>query len=140
MNESMQKNINLIGRILLGLIFLMSAIGKITDFEGTSAYMAAQNMPMVPVFLVGAIVTLLIGATSLILGFKARIGATLLIIFLIPASLIFHAFWTLEGDAVQPQMINFMKNLSIMGGLLIIVANGAGGRSLDAKLSGTNES
>ena len=133
MSESMQNGISLVGRILLGLIFLMSGFGKITDFEGTSGYMAAYNMPAIPILLTGAIVFLLAGSLSLILGFKARLGASLLIIFLIPASLIFHAFWTLEDMEQRMQMINFMKNLSIMGGLLTIIAHGPGGISLDAK-------
>jgi putative oxidoreductase len=84
--------------------------------------------------LVGAIVFLIAGSVSVILGYKARIGALLLLTFLVLASYYFHAFWNLEGQAQQEQMIQFMKNLSMMGAMLFIVANGSGPMSLDAWL------
>ncbi len=111
----------LLGRILLGLIFVMSGLTKITGFEATQQQMAAQGMPLTAVFLVGAIVVEVLGGLSVILGLWARGGAAALILFLIPATLIFHTDF-----GQQTQVIMFLKNLSIMGGLLFVVAFGSG--------------
>lgn len=124
---------SLVGRILLALIFLVSAFGKITGWSQTAQLMASKGFPLVPLFLFGAIVFELVGNLSLMLGFKAKIGAILLIIFLIPATLIFHNFWAYQGMEQQMQMIQFMKNISMLGGLLIVVSFGAGPLSIDSK-------
>ena len=101
--------------------------------------------------LVGAILFLVVGSLSLIVGFKARIGAFLLLIFLVLATYFFHDFWTWPQDAMwvlssdsdvqlpvaQIEMISFMKNLALMGAMLFIVANGAGPLSVDARLAST---
>lgn len=121
----MKKFASLIGRILLALIFLMSGVSKIGDFAGTQAYMESYGMPATAVFLVGAIVFEVAGALMIMLGYYARVGAIALIVFLIPATLIFHMDF---GD--RTQMIMFMKNLSIMGGLLFVTAYGPGSYSL----------
>lgn len=121
----MKKFAPLIGRILLALIFLMSGVSKIGDFAGTQAYMESYGMPATAVFLVGAIVFEVAGALMIMLGYYARVGAIALIVFLIPATLIFHMDF---GD--RTQMIMFMKNLSIMGGLLFVTAYGPGSYSL----------
>lgn len=117
----MKKYAPLIGRLLLGLIFVMSGINKISSFAGTQQYMASQGIPMTSLFLVGAIAVEVLGGLSVILGYKARWGAAVLFAFLIPATLIFH---TNFGN--QTQMIMFLKNLSIMGGLLFVITHGAG--------------
>src|SRR5262249_56369173 len=87
------------------------------------------------VMVVGAIGFLLVGSVSVIVGYKARFGAALLFTFLVLASYYFHAFWKLEGQEQQMQMIHFMKNLSMMGAMLFIMANGAGPMSLDSWLA-----
>lgn len=125
-----------VGRILLALIFFSSGIGKIFTFDGTTQYMAAQGMPMPVLFLVGAIAVEILGGLSIIVGFKARWGALALIGFTVVASLIFHPFWALEGMERQIQMIMFMKNLSMIGGLLLVVAYGAGRLSIDQRTAG----
>lgn len=121
----------LIGRVLLAMVFLMAGYSKITGWEGTSAYMASVGMPLVPVFLVGAIAAEVLGGLSLILGVKARWGAAALFLFLIPATLVFHAFWNLSGPEQGLQTMMFIKNLAIMGGLAMITAFGSGRFSLD---------
>ncbi len=119
----------LFGRILLVLIFLQSGIGKIENFEATAQYMANQGMPYTNFFLVGAIFFELVGSITVILGYFARFGALLLLIFLIPTTLIFHNIF------VDPKMmIHFMKNVSMFGGCLILLASGAGRFSLDGLL------
>ena len=117
----------LIGRILVVLIFLKSGAGKIDNFGGTAQYMASHGIaPYTNFFLVGAIFCELAGSITLILGYYARFGAVLLLIFLIPTTLIFHSNF---GDQIQ--MIMFMKNVSMFGGLLVLLAVGAGRFSLD---------
>lgn len=115
----MQSYALLLGRVLLGLIFVMSGISKITGFESTQQYMASHGIPLTAVFLVGAIVVEILGGLSIILGLWARAGAAALVLFLIPATVIFH---TEFGQ--RTQMIMFLKNLSIMGGLLLLMAHG----------------
>jgi putative oxidoreductase len=109
----------LLARVLLGLIFVMSGFSKITGFESTQQYMASYGLPLTAVLLVGAIVVEILGGLSIILGLWARAGAAALVLFLIPATLIFH---TEFGQ--RTQMIMFLKNLSIMGGLLLLMAHG----------------
>ena len=125
----------LVGRVLLVLIFLLSSGNKISNFSEVQGYMASQGMPATAVFLVGAIVFLVIGGLSVLLGFKARVGAVLLIAFIVPASLIFHNFWAYEGQQQQQQMIHFMKNIAILGALISIAATDVRGWRLDEKLS-----
>ena len=119
----------LIGRILLVLIFINSGIGKIGNFEGTAQYMAKSGMPFPHFFLVGAIFLELAGGLCVVLGYFTRFGAFLLVIFLIPTTLIFHT-----NFADQNQVIMFMKNVSMFGGCLVLLASGAGRYSLDSLL------
>ncbi|MFT5523777.1 MAG: putative oxidoreductase [Pirellulaceae bacterium] len=138
------------GRVMLGTIFLMSAVGnKIPKFSQVSQYMTSEGVPAADMMLVGAIVFLVAGSLSIILGFKARVGASLLLVFLLLATYFFHDFWTQPADAMwvlssneavkmpvqQIEMISFMKNLALMGAMLFIIANGSGPMSLDDKLA-----
>lgn len=122
----------LIGRLLLGSIFLLSGINKIADPAGTQGYMVAMGMTWATtVFYVGAVAIEVGGGLSLWLGYWTRIGAGLLIAFMIPTTLIFH---TNFGD--MNQMIHFMKNLAMTGGLLYLATYGPGPLSLDRRTSG----
>ena len=120
-----QKKLNnllsLAARVLLSALFLMSGINKILNPADTQQYMASYGMPLTGLFLMGAIALELAGGLSVLLGYKSRWGVIALIIFLIPATLIFHT-----NFADQMQTIQFMKNLAILGGLLMIVQNGSG--------------
>jgi putative oxidoreductase len=120
----------LVGRALLSSIFIISGWGKITGFSGTAAYMASKGMPIPDVLLVAAIIIELGGGLMVLLGWKARWAALAIFLFVIPTTLIFHAFWAVDAAQVQNQMINFMKNLAIMGGLLYVMAYGSGPYSL----------
>jgi len=122
---------SLIGRILLVLIFLNSGIGKIGNFEGTAQYMAKFSMPNTSFFLFGAIFLELVGSITAILGYYTRFGALLLLIFLVPTTLIFHA-----NFADRMQVIQFMKNVSMFGGCFLLLASGPGRLSLDYFLRG----
>jgi len=131
MKPTIQSCITVAGRVLLSLIFIVSGLTKIANWSGTAQYMASKGMIAVPFFLAMAILFELAGGLSVLTGFKARWGALALVLFLVPVTAIFHNFWTLQGMEQQMQMIHFMKNLAIMGGLLSIVARGAGLASVD---------
>lgn len=125
----------LLARILLAAIFIMAGLSKIGGFSGTQAYMAFRGMPATAFFLVCAMLVEIGGGLSVLVGYKARIGAFLLFLFLIPATLIFHTALggAFPAEQVQLQQAMMMKNLAIMGGLLAIAVHGAGGLSLDAR-------
>ena len=138
MNNQVRAIVNIGGRIMLATVFLMSAVGnKIPNFGKVADYMTAQGVPAAQVMLVGAIVFLIVGSLSIILGFKTRIGAGLLIVFLALATYYFHDFWTFAPDSqdFQMQMIQFLKNLGLAGAMVILIANGAGPGSLDNRLA-----
>lgn len=129
----LQGPLAVLGRICLSTVFLMSAIGnKIPKFNEVAGFMAQAGVPAPRPMLVGAIIFLTAGSLSVILGYKARLGALLLAIFLVLATYFFHAFWKETEEAAQvEQMIQFMKNLSMFGAMLLIMATGSGPMSLD---------
>ena len=115
----------LTGRIFLAMIFLASAFGKITNFDGTTRYMAASGMPWTAFFCVAAVTIEILGGVSLVLGFYSKAGAMGLLLYMVPVTLIFHL--GLE------QRLHLLKNMAIMGGLLQVAAFGPGRISLDHK-------
>ncbi len=123
-----------LGRVMLCTIFLTAAVGnKIPHFSSIAELMGKKGIPEPKLMLVGAIVFLIVGSISIIVGYKARFGALLLLVFLVLATYYFHDFWALpDPQAQQEQMIQFMKNLSMMGAMLLIIATGSGPASLDA--------
>ena len=137
MNPKMESGLTLLGRCLLSLIFILSGLGKIGDWSGTAGFMAAKGMVAVPFFLTMAILLELCGGLSVLLGFKARLSAWALVVYLIPVSLIFHNFWAFTGAEQRMQMINLRKNLAIMGGLLLVALRGAGKPCIDGHGSST---
>ncbi|MFB6346605.1 MAG: DoxX family protein [bacterium] len=127
MNNS-NDSVLLSGRILLAAIFVMSGITKLTQFGGTVDQIASVGVPLATVAAVGAILVEVGGGLSVVFGYKARLGTWLLFLFLIPTTLLFHNPVTMEG-----QTIPFLKNLSIMGGLLVVAGAGAGRLALDSE-------
>ncbi len=123
----MPKNYSqLIARILLSGVFIQSGISKIFNSDGTREFMVSRGLP--GFLLIPTIIVLLVGGVSILIGYKARLGAWLLIGFLIPATLIFHTDFPQEKIA-------FFKNLGLIGGLLLITSFGAGLFSLDRESS-----
>ena len=123
----------LVGRILLALLFVIAGFGKIAGFDGTVGYMASKGLPMPQVLLVLTILLELGGGLLLMIGWKVRWVTLAFCLWLIPTTLIFHKFWGIEAAQVQNQMNHFLKNVSIMGGMLLLWASGPGAYSVDKK-------
>ncbi len=121
----------LAGRILIALIFLFAGFGKVTGFEGTVGYIASKSLPLPQLAAIGAIIVELGGGLMLVAGWKARWAATALFVFTALTALFFHNFWAAAPDQAQNQMIHFMKNISMMGGLLFVIVHGSGPLSVD---------
>jgi putative oxidoreductase len=129
--EALNRFGPLVGRILIAFIFLFAGYGKITGFEGTVGYIASKGMPLPQLAAIGAIIIEVGGGLMMVLGLRARWAAAALCVFTLLAALIFHDFWALTGAQAQDAMIHFMKNISMMGGLLFVVVHGSGPLSLD---------
>jgi len=129
--ESGKNVAALVGRVLLALMFVWAGFGKIIGYEGTAGWMASAGMPMVGVFLPLAILLELGGGIALIVGWKARWVALALAAFTLVASLIFHNYWAMKGDAVMTNMLFFYKNVAVIGGMLMVFAFGPGRFSID---------
>jgi putative oxidoreductase len=121
----------LLGRILLAQIFLLSGAMKIMQWSKTADSMAEKGMAAVSVFLVLAIIVELGAGLGVLLGWFTRCSAITLALYLIPVTLVFHNFWTFQGQMMENQMQHFLKNVTIMGGLITLAAAGAGRFSVD---------
>jgi putative oxidoreductase len=122
----------LIGRLALIALFVISATGKFTNLSGTAATLASKGLPAPMVLATVAAVGELAGALGVAVGLFTRVAALGLVVFTILASITIHNYWILEGAARQGQFIHFMKNVGIIGGLLIVFGVGPGAFSLDA--------
>lgn len=129
--ETLNRFGPLLGRLMIAFIFLFAGIGKVTGFEGTVGYIASKGLPLPELGAIGAIIVEVGGSIMLIVGWNARVAAAALLVFSGMAALFFHNFWALPADQAQGQMIHFMKNLAMMGGLLYVVVHGSGPISLD---------
>ncbi|MBJ7448786.1 MAG: DoxX family protein [Parachlamydiales bacterium] len=121
----------LIGRVLISLIFLVVGIYKVTHWHEMTDYLDAVKIPMPYASLLLATIIELLGGLMLLLGYKARFGAFVLLIFLIPTTFIFHSYWNVHSAAYSTQMMMFWKNMAIAGGLFILLGTGAGSWALD---------
>ena len=134
MTKALQSVTSAAGRFALAAIFLMSAVGnKIPNFNQIADLLGSKGLPAPKLMLLVAIAFLIVGGVSVVLGWKARLGALLLFLFLLPTTYLFHDFWNLGGSEAEHQMIHFMKNVSIAGAMLFLIANGAGAGSLDSR-------
>lgn len=124
----------LVGRILLVVIFVFSGFGKFVDLGSTAGYIASKNLPMPSVLAIAAAATELVGGLLIAIGWYTRIVALGLVVFTLIAAYFFHAFWLLPPDAQMNDMIHFMKNLSIIGGFLMLAGTGPGRYSVDGRV------
>lgn len=133
MNDFLNKFGPLAGRILMAVIFVISGVGKVGNFSGTAAAIAGKGVPLADIALVITIIIELGGAAMLILGWKTRFAAGVMFLWMIPVTLLFHNFWAVPADQQMIMQIMLLKNLSMMGGFLYVMAFGAGPYSLDRK-------
>ncbi|HUP97544.1 MAG TPA: DoxX family protein [Usitatibacter sp.] len=133
MNPNSANVVALVGRILVALLFVVAGFNKIGGFEGTAGYIASKGLPMPQVLAALTIALELGGGILLMVGYKVRIVALLFFLWLIPTTFLFHKFWGIDAAQVQNQMNNFLKNVSIMGAMLLLTAYGPGAYSVDRK-------
>jgi len=113
----------LIGRIIFGLMFLMFAANHFMQVEMMTGYAASKNVPAPKLAVIGGGVLLLIGALTILTGFQPLIGVIALAIFLVPVSFTMHDFWAVEDEQMKMnEMVNFMKNMALLGAVLMFVA------------------
>jgi putative oxidoreductase len=121
-----QRWVSFLGRVLLSLIFIISGISKVLDPAGTIAYIQSAHLPLPQLAYIVALVVELGLGVALLLGFKAQLAAAGIAIFTFITALMFHS-----NMADPVQVIMFLKNITIIGGLLVVIAFGPGGYSVD---------
>lgn len=133
MSTSIQNSLTLVGRLLFVLLFLPAGIGKLTGFSGTVGYISSVGLPF-PTLGAGLALTVeILGGLALLAGFGTRIAALVLAAFTLLASFFFHNYWGVSADQAFVQQLMFFKNMAVVGGLLLLAAQGAGAWSLDAR-------
>lgn len=125
--------LTLIGRIFLGLMFFIAGIGKITGYDGTVQYATGAGLPLPQIGVPIGIAIEVLAPLLLLVGYKTRWAALALIVFVIVANIFFHNFWAMEGAPRMMNQVAFLKNLAVIGGLLILTAAGPGRYSMDAR-------
>lgn len=124
--ELLQDLFVLLGRVCMGAMFIWGAYEKITHWQATESYMKSKHVPQLKIVLPAMIALELIGGFSALLGWHAHFGALLLLIAMAPSVVWFHPFWKANGLEKTEQRISFMKEVSIVGGLLLLLSIGAG--------------
>lgn len=122
-----------VGRLLLALMFVLAGLDKFGNLAGTAGYIASKGLPLPQLLAFATAALEVAGGLLLIVGFQARQSALALAGFTLLATLLFHDFWSLPADQQMMQQLMFMKNISIVGGLLMVAALGAGPASVDAR-------
>lgn len=133
MNGTAAGAVTLLGRLLIAGMFVYAGYGKIGGFEGTAGYIASKGLPLPQLLAAGTVVLELVAGVLLALGWKARWAALALAAFTVLASVIFHAYWAVPADQFRTQQLFFLKNMAIVGGLLVIAALGPGRWSVDRR-------
>ena len=129
--ETKTDVVALVGRVLLAVMFVVAGYGKITGYGGTAGYMASAGLPMVGVLLPLTILVELGGGLALIVGWKARWVALVIAAFTALATVVFHNFWAVVPEAKMVNELMFLKNVAVIGGLLLVWAFGPGRLSVD---------
>lgn len=125
----------LIGRVLFAALFLLSGFGHFARIDQMTAYAQSQGVPAARIMVYVTGVMLLLGGASVLLGYWARAGAALLVLFLVPTALYMHAFWKIADPMMAAnQQAHFMKNLALAGAALLVVYFGSGPFSLQGRV------
>jgi len=135
MFDALKNPLALAGRLLLASLFLPAGIGKLTGFAGTIAYISSAGLPMPALAATAALIVEIGGGAALIAGAGTRIAALVLALFTLVASFVFHAYWAVPADQQYVTQLLFFKNIAVAGGLLTLVAWGAGAWSIDARMA-----
>lgn len=122
-----------VARVLLALIFVTAGFSKLTGLQGTAGYIGSVGLPAPMLLAVASGVVELVAGVLIIVGWRARWAALALAAFTVVATVLFHNFWAMPAEQQMMQQLMFMKNLSIVGGLMVLFAFGAGSLSLDAR-------
>jgi putative oxidoreductase len=133
MTPTMTNGLALVGRILLILLFLDSGYGKIGGFAGTAGYIGSAGLPMPEVVAGAALVVELAAGVMVAIGWKTRWAAAALAVFTLIATFFFHNYWAMPQAQQAMQKLMFLKNLAIVGGLLLLMAFGPGRFSVDRR-------
>jgi len=133
MSKNLSSALSFIGRVLFVLLFLPAGIGKITGFAGTVGYINSVGLPAPELATVVALLIEILGSLCLLAGYQTRIASILLAVFTLVATFFFHNYWAAPADQAFVAQLLFFKNIAVIGGLLILAAQGAGAWSLDAK-------
>jgi putative oxidoreductase len=123
----------LLARILLMVLFVLFGWSKLTGFSGTVAYMASEGLPFPTLVAVVVVIMEFFVGLAILLGFYTRPLALLLALYTLGTALVGHHYWTMTGADQMANMINFYKNLAIIGGLLLLCVTGPGRYSLDRR-------
>ena len=115
----------LVGRILFAFMFVMSGFNHLAKAEAMAGYAAYKKVPAPKLANLLSGVIMLLGGLSIILGVYSDLGALVLAILLVAMAVKMHDFWNAQGEAKQPEMIGFMKNISMAGGALFLFAYAA---------------
>lgn len=122
----------LVGRVVLAWYFLSEAMSTIGNWEATVSLMALKHIPAAPAVLALALIVLILGGVSLLLGYQTRYGAMFLFAFVLAATLVMHDYWNIHNATDrEADYETFARNIAIAGGLLIVVGLGPGGFAID---------
>jgi len=134
-STSTQDALSLAGRALIALLFIPAGFSKIGGFAGTTGYIASKGLPLPELGAAIAIAVELGLGLLLLVGFKTRFAALAIALFTVAATVIFHNFWAVPAAQMMQQQQAFFKNIAVVGGLLLLMAWGPGGYSVDGRTS-----
>lgn len=125
-------------RLLIAPIFLASGVLKMTNWEFFLGYTESTGLPFASVALGVSVVVELVAGTMLIVGYRSRLASLVLALYLVPTTFVFHQFWAVEPAQFSTELLNFAKNLAVVGGLVSVVGVGSGSVSVDSFRLGSN--
>lgn len=132
MEKSAGSFVPLAARILMSSMFLWSGLGKIMAYSMMAGYATSKGLPMAGIAVAIAAVIEILGGLAILTGFHTRAASWVLFVYLIPTTIVFHNYWALQGAMRIDTQTHFMKNLAIMGGLLLLAHFGAGDFAFDS--------
>jgi putative oxidoreductase len=124
-----------LARAMLAATFIISAVRHLTHWSAALEEMAGDGMPRSSFLLLGSVAFRLVGGLSVLIGLRARAGATMLVVFIVPAAFLAHDFWAMPAVRQTHEMIEFLNNMAIAAGALLVALNGPGPVSIDATRS-----